>query len=159
MTGAVQPLYSLCFQCRAQHGGINAVILNRIGNAHHFGMLKTGQGMQHGELHIGGHGGGEALQIHFLGVFSDGLHKELMPLLIRKANDLILNGGAIARTDALYFSAVQRGAMKILADDAVRLLIGINDMAGQLRQRGIGIRIGAHGKRRHIRISHLKLKP
>ena len=58
--------------------------------------------------------------------------KELVPLFIRKADDLVLDAGAIARPHALDLSPVERGTVDIFQDDALCLLVRPGDVAHRL---------------------------
>ena len=55
-----------------------------------------------------------------------------MTLLIGKADDLILDGRAVARTDAVDLARILRGAHQVITDDLVRFLIGIGEPAVSL---------------------------
>ena len=55
-----------------------------------------------------------------------------MPLFIRKADDLVLDAGAIARPHALDLSPVERGTVDIFQDDALCLLVRPGDVAHRL---------------------------
>ena len=55
-----------------------------------------------------------------------------MPRLVRKADDLILDGRAVARADALDLAAVERRAVEVFADDLVGFARGIGQIADRL---------------------------
>ena len=62
-----------------------------------------------------------------------------MAILIRKAHDLILDGGAVARARAVDGSGVHWGAVDVFADDAVGVLVGIGQVAfGAVLKRAVG---------------------
>ena len=46
--------------------------------------------------------------------------------------DFVLNAGAVARSNTLDFTGVERAAIQTLADDVVGALIGVGDPARQL---------------------------
>ena len=52
-----------------------------------------------------------------------------MTLLIGKADDLILDGRAVARTDAVDLARILRGTHQVITDDLVCFLIGIGEPA------------------------------
>ena len=79
-----------------------------------------------------------------------------MLLLIRKANHLVFNRGAIARSDTLDLPGVHRRAADVLADDPQGLRRGVGDVAGDLLLRQLH-RAKAEGRR--LRISGLLRKP
>ena len=91
--------------------------------------------------------GGKALQIDLRGVCAHRLYKKLMTLLVGKANELVLDRGAVTGSCAVDLTRVERAARDVLANDAVRLGVGINNVTADLLkileevlavQRGIG---------------------
>ena len=68
LTGAVQTVNLLGFQRRTQLQRVNAVVLNGIRRTHDLRMLQALDGVQHIQLYIFRHGGGEALNVHFFRV-------------------------------------------------------------------------------------------
>ena len=118
-------------------------------------MLQSLDRMQHFALYIEWHGGRKALYIDFLGIQSHRLKKQLMARLIREAHDLILDGRAVARTDALDFAAVERRTVEVCADDLMRFRSRI----GQMTYRAvIGRMVGLEGKRDNFILSLLHRK-
>ena len=77
-----------------------------------------------------------------------------MAVLPCKADDLILDGGAVARTDALDHAAVERAALDVVQNDPVRLRVGVGDPAFHLVVHG---RIGqeAEGLQLMVRVAGL----
>ena len=96
-----RPWICLCLQRGQQLRWVNAVILDGIGRTGHLRLLQARDAVEHPHLHVLRHGGGEALDVQLLRVQPHRLHKELVALLIREADDLCLNGGAVPRADAL----------------------------------------------------------
>ena len=134
---------------------VAAVIFDGIGRADDVDMLQPGDGMQKLQLHVERQRGGKPLQIHLISLRAAGLDKDLMPLLIRKAHDLIFDAGAVPRADPLDFPAVERGAVEIFENDAPRLRIRPRDVAGlRIRQR----RLCLKGERNHRLIPVLPLQ-
>ena len=84
--------------------------------------------MEHPELHLLRHGGGKALDIHFLRVQAHGLDEQLVPGLVRKADDLILDGGTVPRPHPLDDAGEEGGAVQIGPDDLVGFLVGVGDV-------------------------------
>ena len=126
---AVKPGHDLAFQGGFQAGGVHTVILNGISRAHDLDIFKPNDAAIHGDLHILGQAAAQALQIHFLGVFAAGLHKDLMMVFFAKTHHLILNAGAIAGPHPLNHAAIQRAAVNVGANDLVRLRIGKGNVA------------------------------
>ena len=102
--------------------------------------------MEHGQLDLLRHGGGKALDIQLLRVQAHGLHKQLMPGLVREAGDLCLNGGTVPGPNALNDAAVHGGTVQILPDDPVGLLVGVGEPAdGPVHRRGLRFKGEGHG--------------
>src|SRR3546814_6982112 len=62
-----------------------------------------------------------------------GLQKDLVPIPIGEAVDLVLDRRAIARPGRADRAGEQRRAMKIVGDDRVRRRVGAGDRAENLR--------------------------
>ena len=60
------------------------------------------------DLNLFGKGRAHTLQVHFLGIKSARLNKELMTLFLGKADNLVLKARAVTRTYALNLAAVER---------------------------------------------------
>ena len=60
-----------------------------------------------------------------------------MPVAIAESIYLILDARAVARTYAFYLSRKKRRFVEIRADNLVRSLVGVGDVAGQLRRREV----------------------
>ena len=82
-------------------------------------------------LDILGQGGGEAVEVHFVGVLALGLDKDLVPLALGKAHDLVLDRGAVARPLALDEAAKERRAVETRADYLVGFLVCVGHPAGE----------------------------
>src|SRR5579859_6670110 len=128
---------------------IDGVVLNGVTWADHLGALETGDRSDHGFLDVDGHAGGHAVYVDFVGVEALGLEKNLVTWFIRKFDDLVFDGRAVARADALDLAAIERGTMNIGLQNAARLGGGVADVTGDLRavdsfrqerkRRGLGI--------------------
>ena len=84
------------------------------------------------DLHVLRQTAAHALQIHFLGVQAARLNEKLVAFLVRKTDNFILNARAVARADALDLSAVERRAIEVRQNHALRLRIRPRDMAHRL---------------------------
>ena len=126
---AIETGDQLAFQRGPQLGGVHALIFNGVGRAHHLGVLQTGDGMEHLQLHILRHTGGKTLNVHFLGVQPAGLNKELMAGLLREADDLRFNTGAVPGANAGNGAVINGTPVQIGPDDLVGPLAGIGQVA------------------------------
>ena len=88
--------------------------------------------MEHGELYVRRHGRAETLQIHFTGAESRRLDEELMACFVRKADDFVLDAGAVTRAYPMDFTGIEGRAPDIFPDDTMRFFIRIGDIAGKL---------------------------
>ena len=84
-----------------------------------------------------------ALDIHLVAAEPLGLHEYLMPLLVAEAHDLVLDGGAVARTYAAYAAVVERTAPDVAHDDVVGGGVGVSEPAGLFLEHGY---LGHKGK-------------
>ena len=95
-------------------------------------MLKAAYRAVHLVLHSLRQAGRKPLQVHFLSILTAGLDKDGMALLLLKAHDLILDGRAVARANALNIPAVERRAVEIVENDLVGLGVGVGNVAVDL---------------------------
>ena len=80
--------------------------------------------MEHLHLHLLRKGGGEPLDVQLLCIQAHRLDKQQMPLLVGKADHLVLNGGAVPGPHPLDDPGEQGGAVQIGPDDGVGLWRG-----------------------------------
>ena len=151
---AVETGHLLGLERRQQLRRIHAVILDRVGAAGHLRVLEPRQCVQHRDLHILRQGGGEALNIELFRVQTHRLDEQLVARLVGEGHDLRLDRRAVARADALDHAGVDRAAVEVRADDGMRALVGIGQVAHGLvfdRVRG--------GKRERfdLRVARLQL--
>ena len=142
----VQTRDPLCLQGWAQLQGVHAVVLNGVGRAHHLRPLQAGNGVEHLQLHLLRHGGGEALDVQLLRIQAHGLDEQLVAGLVREPGHLGLNGGAVPGPHPLDSPAVHGGAVQVLPDDPVGVLIGVGEVAHGPVDRGLpGLKGEGHG--------------
>ena len=60
------------------------------------------------------------------------LEENLVPVLFLELHHLVLDGRAVARTDALNPPRVERGEVQVLADEVVGRRVGVTAPAGHL---------------------------
>ncbi len=129
LAGGVEPRDFFELQRRQKLQRIDEIVLDRVGRAHDFYIFQPGNRPQKRVLHIDGKRRRHPLHIHFIRVRAFGLHKKLVAILVGEADDFILNRRAIARADAVDFSGKHRSAVEIFADDAMRFLIRVREIA------------------------------
>jgi len=83
------------------------------------------------------------------------LQEELMLRLVRKLDDLVFDGGAIARAYALNLPGIHCRPVDVFANDAKRFRRSKGDVAADLRLHNLP---GAKAKRSGIRVARLLLK-
>ena len=91
-------------------------------------MLQSLDGMDHIQLYILRHRGGEALDIHFLGIQTHGFNKQLMSGFIGKPHHLVLDGWTIPGANAFHLAGIQGRTIQIFPDDMMGVSIGIRQM-------------------------------
>ncbi|MPM56847.1 hypothetical protein SDC9_103663 [bioreactor metagenome] len=94
--------------------------------------MQPRHGAQHRNLHVSRQAGTHALHIHFVGGAPFRFNEDLMPVLVRKAHELVLNAGAIACAGCVDLSAVHRGTVQVFKDHAVGFVVGIGQIARRL---------------------------
>ena len=95
-------------------------------------MLQARQAAQQLQLDRFRQAGGEALHIDLRGVAPLRLEEDLVAVLVREANDLVFDGGAIARTFAVDHTAVDGGEVQVVADQLMGFGGGAGDVAAHL---------------------------
>ena len=119
-------------QGKIQGQWVDAVILDGIARPHHLAMAKPRQGVEHVHLHVVGQAGAHALYIHFPRAAALRLDEQLMPLLVPKPHQLILDAGAIPGACARHQAAVHGAAMDVIQNDLMGFGVGIGKIAGVL---------------------------
>ena len=132
LAGAIEILHRFRLQRGEQGGGIDAVVLNGVGVAHDFRVAESLEGAKHAVLYFRRQRGRKSLQVDLVRREAHRLHKELMSGLFRKADDFILDGGAITGARAVDLPRIHGGQMDILVNDTVGFLVGVGDVAGDL---------------------------
>ena len=144
---------------RAQRGvegqRVDAVVLDGVRQPQHLGALQARHGGVDHALHVLGHGRGHSLHIPFVGVQPLGLHEDGMALLVAEADDLVLDGRAVARAGAVDGAGVHGRAVQVVENDPV----GLGGGVGQIAQRAVlqRLRVGHERKRRHRLVAALGL--
>ena len=125
-------LHNLCFQAVPQLPWFDDIVLNGVTWAHEGCLLQAGNAVQHFELNLFGHGGGEVADVVFSGVPAFWLEENLVARLIGETHHLILDGWAVARTNPFNHTGEHRRTAEVLANDVVGVLVGVGHPAGEL---------------------------
>ena len=137
---------------------VDIVVLDGVARALHARGLEPRDGLQERVLHVLGQRGRDAVRINRVVIEAFGLQKDLVTAALLEANDLVLDGRAIARADALDGTRIHGRAGEIGGDDGVGRSGRVGDVAGNLGRRDA---IGEEGERHRRLIDglHLKLVP
>ena len=95
-------------------------------------MFESWEGAYHLPLDVAGERGGDAVEVVFVGVVAFGFEEDVVSAAFGEADDLVLEGGAVACADAVDASGEHGGAVEVLLDDGCGLLVGVGEEAGSL---------------------------
>ncbi len=101
---------------------------------------------------------GDAVRVNGVIVETLGLEKDLVPVLVGEANDLVLDRGAVSRAAALDLAGIDRRTAQVRPDQSVRLGPGVGDMAVNLGRRNRVRHVG-EGDRRIVARLPVKTRP
>ena len=145
-------MHALDAQGAVELGGVDGVVFDGVAGAQHLGLIEAGNGVHDLPLHFHGQRSGHAVDVDLVGVEAFGLEEELVLRLVRELDDLVFDGRAVARADALDAAGVHGRAMDIFADEAQRLRRGEGDVATDLRLNDL---LGAEAEGRGIGVAGL----
>ena len=114
LTGKVKPLELFDAQRTVEFGGIDGVILDGVAGAQQFGVFKTGNAVYHRGLNLDGKRCAHAIDIDLVRVQALGFKEELMRKLVRKADDLVFDRRAVARSNTFDLAGVHGRAMYVV---------------------------------------------
>ena len=138
LAGQEQPREGFALQGGGRLVRRHVVVLHRVAGAEDHRLLEARNRAQHRQLHILRQASVRALHVHLVGVPALRLQEQLVALLVGEAHDLVLDRGAVARTDALDRAIEHRCPVQVVANDPVRLRGGVDQRAGQLVPPGGG---------------------
>src|SRR5262249_4089521 len=116
LAGQEEPRQALGLQRWLELTRIDVVVFDRVAWPHDAGALQTRNRGDDGALNLLWQRGGDAVRIDRAVVQSFRLQKDLMPVALAEADDLVLDRGAIARPAALDLARIHRRAMHVGAD-------------------------------------------
>lgn len=138
------------FQGASKLAGVDEVVFHGVPRTEHLGGFQTGDGSNHGQLHVGREAGVGALDVDLVGAESLGFQKERVRVLVREADDLVLDGGAVARAGGLDGPVIHGRAVQVVADEIVSLRRGVDLVAGHLGAPAGRRDVGVDGVRRGL---------
>ena len=113
---------------------IGIFILDRVAGDANLDPLKALDRPQQRDLDIGWERGRQAVRVNRRIVETFGFEKDLMPVAVAEAVDLVLDRGAIARSAPGDIATEHWRTRQTRADDVMRSRIGSRDRAGELGQ-------------------------
>ena len=134
LSGKEEILYFLCFQRVFQLGRVEVIIFDGIARPVDDHIPESGNLLQCRNLNLHRQGGGETVQVEFLGGFAFRLQEKLVLRFVGEGDDFGLDAGAVTRSDALYLSVEKGRFRQSFTQDAVCFLVGETGPAGQLFQ-------------------------
>ena len=108
------------------------VVFDGVAEAEDLGAFEAGDERDDGFLHVAREAGGDAVAVVFEGVAAFGFEEDLVLVAVGEADDLVLDGGAVAGAGGLDLAGVHRGAVEVVADEVVDVGVGVGDVAGEL---------------------------
>ena len=94
--------------------------------------FKALDGAHQFNLHIERQAGRDAVRVNLVRGQPLRLDENLVRSLVGKAHDLVFNGRTVARPHTFDRAGVHRRAVEATADDVVRALVGVRDVARHL---------------------------
>ena len=143
------------FEGAAELAGLDEVVFDGVAGAEHFGGLEARDGADHGLLHVGGQAGVGALDVDLVGAESLGFQEERVRVLVREADDLVFDRGAVAGARGLDGAVVHGRAVQVVADELVGFWRGVDLVAGHLGAPAGGRDVGIDG----VRLGFVPLRP
>ena len=112
--------------------GVEEIVFDGVTGTEHLYIAETGHSFQCCNLDVHRQGGRKAVEIKLVCVESFGFKEERMAVAFGKRNQFGLNGWAVARSDALYLSVVERRILQSAAENPVDFGVCVARPAGEL---------------------------
>ena len=132
LTSKVQPLQRLDRQRAVQLRRRKVVVLDGVTGTGHLHPLKPRHRPQVLELHLRRQGGREPVDVHLPRVQPLRLQEHLMPLRMRKPDDLVLDARTVPRTPPADRAPVESGTLQVGGDDLLKTGGGPRKIAWEL---------------------------
>src|SRR5262249_34308258 len=122
-----------CLERARQLRRLDEIVFDGIAGPHDRGVLETWKRVNEIGLDLAGKARGKPVDVDFPAVDSFGLEKDLVPLLVRKSKNLVLERRTIPRPDALNLTVVERRPADVRANEIADAVVGVNQIAVDLR--------------------------
>ncbi len=132
LTGEIQTGDEFGFECGEELGGGSEVVFDGVAVAHDLGFFEAADVADHVVLDVSGEAGGDAVAVDFEGVAAFGFEEDLVGLFFSEANDFVFDGGAVAGSAAVDLPGVHGGAVEVVADGLVDVVVGFGQPAVKL---------------------------
>ena len=129
LTGIEEACNTLSFQRWIKLGRFYKVIFYGVSRAALYGIFKARHCTHKGILYTFRQAGRKPVKVDFVSFKTCRFYENLMSVAFLKAHNLVFDRRTIARTNAADFTAVQRRASNIIADDFMSFFICINNVA------------------------------
>jgi hypothetical protein len=133
LPGEKQSADALGFQAPIQLGRLNEVVLDGVAGTQQDGILQPGKRMHQIGLHVARQRHRKAVHVDLRRLQTFRLEKNLVPLLVGEANDLVLERRTVSRTDAVNLAVEEGRASDVGADKIANAIVGVDQMAVDLR--------------------------
>src|SRR5262249_41286584 len=128
-----QPRQTLGLQRGIKLARIDVIVFDRVAGADHACLPEPWDGRDQRDLHLLRQRGGDAVGVDGAVIEPLRLEKNLVPITLAKADDLVLDRGAIARPFAANLPGIHRRAVNVVADDPMSRSVRAGDAALDLR--------------------------
>ena len=118
-----------------QLGRLNEVVFDGVAGPQQHGVLEPRQRVHEIRLNVARQAHREAVDVDLARVHAFRLEKNLVPLLVREADDLVFERRAIPRTDAANLPVEQRRPVDVRAHEIAHAIVRVQQIAVDLRSR------------------------
>src|SRR5262249_16046357 len=128
-----QPRQTLGLQRGIKLARIDVIVFDRVAGADHACLPEPWDGRDQRDLHLLRQRGGDAVGVDGAVIEPLRFEKNLVSITVSKADDLVLERGAIARPFAAHLPGIHRRAVNVVANDPMSRSVRAGDAALDLR--------------------------
>src|SRR5437867_5178311 len=114
-------------------GGLDEIVFDRITWPKDDGILQSRQRVNEVGLDVARQRHRKTVHIDFAGGDTFGLQKNLVTLLLRKADDLVLQRRTVARADTANLAVEERGPIDVRSNQVPHAIVRVQQVAVNLR--------------------------